>query len=173
MLPTPAAPIQPHTMDSGTATFNGQSLNYTGSGTVAALGAIDPATGQVPFASNDPFLFDFGGGNTLKIHYGHPELGAPSTGTATIAPLPSGLADVTWLATFNPVPGSGTGIFANVTGGSFFMTAKMFSIDPTSTDIPYSWTSEMGYLTVVPEPSASLLVLMSICGLVSRRRGRK
>lgn len=168
-LPTPDSPVQPHNITAGTAMFNGESFNYTGSGTVTALGAIDPATGQVPFASGEPFLFDFGGGNTLRMHYGHPEVGAPSAGTATISPLPSGLVDVTWLATFNPIPGSGTGKFANVTGGSIFMTAKQTSVNPLGPDLPYSWSSDVGYLTVVPEPSTGLLLALVGCGLLARR----
>ncbi|MCA9185921.1 MAG: hypothetical protein R3E01_36605 [Pirellulaceae bacterium] len=170
-LPDPANPEKEHIITAGTATLGGEALNYTGMGRVRLLGAPD-ATGVAPFDSGVPFVFDFGADGTLEMHYGHPELGAPDTARVQLTPVAGGLVDTTWLATFNPVPGSGTGKFANVTGGAFLMTAETDEFDPAATNIPYSWSSDVGFLTFVPEPSSLAMCSVIVPAFIrlSRRR---
>ena len=54
------------------------------------------------------------------------------------------------------------------------MIAETDPFDPTSNDIPYSWSSDQGYLTTVPEPSslAVALGLAAVTLLHFRRRKR-
>jgi hypothetical protein len=144
-------------------------LSYTGNGRVRLLAPPDPNTGFAPFESAVPFLFDFGNGDTLLIHYGRTDFGAPEPGMVQVVPVPPNLVDTTWFATFNPVPGSGTGQFADVIGGEFFMTAETDPFDPTTADVPYSWSSDVGYLTFVPEPSSLLAAGLGWVALVARR----
>jgi hypothetical protein len=171
-LPSPSEPEGDHNITAGTAEFGGMSLNYTGNGRAILLGLPD-TSGFAPFQSATPFLFDFGGGDTLLMHYGRTDFGAAETGKVLLVPSPGAIA-TTWYAEFNPVPGSGTGKFADVVGGSIYMIAETGEVDPEATDIPYRWSSDQGFLTTVPEPS-SLVVLagVALIGLlVSRRRSK-
>lgn len=172
-FPDGSNPTPMHNITTGTAEFGGQSLNYTMP--TAAFEVLGPpdASGTLPFHSASPGFFDFGNGDTLLLHYGRTDFGAPTTGFATITP-DGNLNDVIFLATFNPVPGSGTGIFENVVGGDFFMTAMMDNVDLAGTDIPYSWSSDVGKLTLVPEPCVFAIVGTGVAGLVviGRRRRR-
>ncbi|MCA9263521.1 MAG: hypothetical protein KDA60_06710 [Planctomycetales bacterium] len=171
-FPSATENVQDHNIMSGSVQFGDQTLAYTGDGSVRLLGLPDE-TGTAPFDSATPFLFDFGDGNSIQLHYGHPEVGAPSTGSATIQPSSQpDLVNVTWLATFNPVPGTGTGIFENVVGGAFFMTASQTEVDPTGQNLPYMWSSDPGYLTVVPEPHCLAILGWAACFLLPLARRR-
>lgn len=156
--------------DSGTATVDGVVLNYSGSADIRVVGITSPS--EVTFDSAVPFSFDFGGGDSFQMHYGRVDFGGPGPGVATVGPGDgAGLSDVEFLATFNVVPGSGTGAFSDLIDGSLFMTAVMDEVDLTQPDIPYSWTSDVGSLTFIPEPGAA--ALLGVAGLAfsaARRR---
>ena len=160
-----------HRIDTGMATLDGDMLSYSGTGRVRLLAAPDPMTGIAPFESALPFFFDFGNGDTIEIHYGRVDFGAPEPGMVQVIPV-GNLIDTEWLATFNPVPGSGTGIFEGVIGGEFFMTAESDPFDPTAMNIEYSWSSDLGYLTFIPEPSSLAMLGLATFAFVTVRRRR-
>jgi hypothetical protein len=172
-LPSPTDPEQNHVINSGTAALGGNALNYTATARVRLLAPPNPMTGIAPFESASPVLFDFGNGDTLAMHYGRTDFGAPESGMVQLIPLPGGMVDTQWLAVFNPVPGSGTGQFDGVIGGAIFMTAITDPFDPTGTDIPYSWSSDAGSLTFVPEPSSLALVGAAALVMLVRLRRRR
>ncbi|MDC0937248.1 hypothetical protein OAS39_13265, partial [Pirellulales bacterium] len=71
LLPSLENPVQDHDIISnGVATFGGEALSYSGNGRVRLLSPPDPNTGTASFDSAEPFLFDFGNGDTLQMHYG-------------------------------------------------------------------------------------------------------
>ncbi len=155
-----------HDIVAGTAMIDGQSLNYTGMASIRVLDVPD-ANFTVPFDSDLPFTFDFGGGDTFQMHYGRLDFGAPTTGFATVSPgSTAGLFDVEFLATFNYVPGSGTGAYEDVIGGEIFMTANMVDVDLASPDLPYTWSSDVGFLTIVPEPGGMMLSVLAFAGML-------
>ena len=125
----------------------------------------------MPFESVSPFTFDFGSGNSFQMRYGRLDFGAPSSGFATPSPgSQTGLSDVVFLATFNYVPGSGTGAYEEVIDGEIFMTAIIDDADLTTLDIPYTWSSDVGFLTFIPEPTSMTLVALAFPALTVRRR---
>ena len=159
-----------HDITVGGATIDGQALNYTSLGSIRVLDVPD-ANGTVPFESDLPVTFDFGGGNTLAMHYGRIDMGAPTTGFVTLSPgsTPNRF-DLEFLATFTYVPGSGTGDYADVIDAEFFMTANMDEVDITTPDLPYMWSSDVGFLTFVPEPNSGLLFALAMAAAISLRR---
>jgi len=172
-LPSPTDPEQNHVINSGTAVLGGNALTYTATARVRLLAPPNPMTGIAPFESALPVLFDFGNGDTLAIHYGRTDFGAPTSGMVQLTPLPDGMVDTQWLAVFNPVPGSGTGQFEGVIGGAFFMTAETDPFDPTGTDFAYSWSSDVGSLTFVPEPSSLAMAGAAALVMLARLRRRR
>ena len=131
-------------------------------------------TGPVPPSlSAVRFFFDFGNRNTLQMHYWRPEFGAQSSGSGRVAPVPRTnpqLVDVTWITARNPVPGSGTGIFQDVIGSRFLMMAIQDSVDLASADLPHTWSCDVEFLTVVPEPNLLILTGPAVVGLFALRR---
>ena len=120
---------------SGSALLDGDALSYTGAADIRVVGITSPS--EVAFDSSVPFTFDFGGGDSFQMHYGRADFGAPGPGVATVGPGDgAGLSDVEFLATFNVVPGSGTGAFSDLIEGSLFMTAVMDEVDLTQPGYP-------------------------------------
>ncbi len=109
---------------------------------------------------------------TRLLHY---------SGIVTLTPVdpidPSQGFDALFIADFVPVVGSGQGVFADVIGGSFEMTAnstqpfipKGLPPLPPTLDPPYEWFSDGGALLFVPEPSAvSLVSLICLAGTIRK-----
>ena len=143
----------------GTATFLGA---YTGTGIVRLDMFTGPTTAD--FSSDVPFVFTSdGSGDQLVVNY---------AGEATLVDVGGGLFDSTWVATFTPIAGLSTGIFANAVG-SFVVTAETDTFTPGQTGVAYTWSGS-GTLTFVPEPTS--LILIGSLGLVVscvRRRQTK
>ncbi len=90
-----------------------------------------------------PFVFVAANGDQLAFTYGDVTNHAAQPGQVTLYPADGGLVVAVWVAEFNPVPALCTGRFANVTGGSFIMTAvtdpfELGGFDP----VDYSWSGE-------------------------------
>lgn len=174
----PENPSENHYISSGSLIFGDQVYSYTvDQASFEILGPVPGDPSSVYFQSDVPARFDAGDGNVIEFHYGRTDFGAPQNGVATLSPTgltsPGGapLFDVIFLATFNPVPGSGTGVFADVVSGAFFMTAVSDNVDVTGVDIPYNWSSDVGGYVTIPEPSSLLIAGLACLGLV--RRGRR
>ena len=145
-----------HDIAAGFATLLG---NYTGQG-VVRLDMFTSAT-TAEFSSAQPFVFTGQNGDELGFNY---------TGVVALADAGGGLFTSTWSGEFNPAPGTGTGEFADVEGGSFIMTALTEAFEPgVSTDVAYTWSSDEGYLLFVPEPSSLALLVPAALVYFSRR----
>ncbi len=114
---------------------------YFGAGEVQLLGFTGPNTAS--FDSAVPFVFVAANGDRLAFTYGDVTNHAAQPGHLTLFPAAGGLVVAVWVAEFNPVPALCTGRFANVTGGSFIMTAvtdpfELGGFDP----VGYSWSGD-------------------------------
>jgi hypothetical protein len=175
----------------GVISFMGTNLAYTltsadvGGLMVTGLngtGLADSTLIVADFSNQDPVVFastDPGENSEIAFNY---------SGTVTITRFNvSSPFNAVFIADFVPIAGSGSGIFADVTGGSFEMTAATLApfiprVDPSqqvgdgsfTVQVPYTWISSGGSsdaLRVVPEPtSIGLLTVATLFALRSRRR---
>ncbi len=121
----------------GTATHLG---NYSGDEGIAKVLTVDFATLTGTF--HGTFVFVAANGDRLACNYGDP-------GTFAVTPSTevAGEFVVEFVAEFTPDPALSTGQFANVTGGSFTMTATTESfaaldIDADGFTPPFAYTWE-------------------------------
>ena len=140
----------------GTASFLG---NYSGAG-IARLDTFTSAT-TATFSSAVPFVFESDAtGDQLVVDY---------AGEVTLVDLGNGVFDTTWVATFTPVIGASTGIFADLIGGSFVVTAETDNFSPGEAPVNYTWSGS-GNLLFVPEPTTIGIMLVGFVGLAVRRK---
>lgn len=161
----------------GQITFGSNSLAYTlTSADVGGLSVTNPGP---------PVIADFS--NSIPVTFTSTDPNEPSAismnyaGEVTLTPFDATQFMAVFVATFEPIVGSGTGVFSDVIGGSFEMTAITTQpfvpkLSPTqtsfSTDVPYVWVSTGGVgdtLTAIPEPSVWSMTLL-IGGLVGIKR---
>jgi hypothetical protein len=118
----------------GTATELGR---YTSQGGTLTLDTLDPSTLQGTFHGSITFVA--ANGDHLAFNF---------AGNLSGTPNPDGAVAVTFLATFTPDAQHSTGRFADVSGGSFTMTAHADSISLAgstpgfSAPFDYTWSGE-------------------------------
>ncbi|TWT77534.1 hypothetical protein Pla123a_21950 [Posidoniimonas polymericola] len=164
----------------GTFSFMGVDMPYTlTSADVGGLNFIDPGPPAVATFSNSiPVTFastDPSEPSEISMNY---------TGEVTLTPTDMTGTQFTavFIADFTPIAGSGVGLFADVVGGTFEMTAVVSDpfvpiVDPTQTvftlNSPYQWNSSGGALDVflvTPEPAAAAMAW--VLGLIAAGRPR-
>jgi hypothetical protein len=106
---------------------------------------------QASFSSAPDFTFVAANGDKLVFTYGDVDNGADENGLVTLTPHDGGTFTAVFVAEFNPVVAKCTGRFADVTDGSFIMTAVSapFTINNmtgTTSPFAYTWQGE-GTLT--------------------------
>ena len=159
----------------GRVTYGSNSFDYTlSSADVGGLTVTSPGP---------PVIADFS--NSVPVTFSSSDPNEPSeismnyAGEVTLTPFDDTRFTAVFVATFEPIVGSGKGVFADVNGGSFEMTAIAAQpfvpkLDPSqktfSTDVPYVWLSTGGIndtLTAIPEPSvwSTTLVFGGLLGL--------
>jgi hypothetical protein len=135
-------PLIPYVPVHHDATGEGTELGrYQGAGQVQLIGFTGPTTAN--FDSAVPFIFTAANGDQLAFTYGDVTNGAAQPGLVTLYPVDAPHVFAVWVAEFNPVPALCTGRFANVTDGSFIMTAVtepfvLGAFDP----VGYSWSGQ-------------------------------
>lgn len=160
----------------GIFTFGGAPFSYElTSGDVGGLVVTNPGPPLIAdFSNSAPVTFSVSAGD-ISMNY---------AGEVTLTPVDNENFTAVFVANFVPIVGSGTGVFEDVVGGQFEMTATTSGpfipkLDPSQIDgftiePPYTWSTTGGagdFFLVIPEPTslASILCLASIT-YVSRRR---
>lgn len=124
----------------GNATELGE---YYGQGLFQLLEYTSATTAE--FSSAPNFVFTAANGDDLAFTYGVVANGAKQPGELTLYPVGDGSFVAVFVAEFNPVPALCTGRFANVTSGSFIMTAvsePFFFLGATTTPFAYTWEGD-------------------------------
>lgn len=114
---------------------------YHGLGTFQLDRFTSPTTAE--FSSSVPFVFVAANGDELAFTYGDTTNGAQQPGQVELFYVGDGRFVAVFVAEFNPVPGSSTGRFAKVVGGSFIMTAVTEPFVLGATDpVAYTWSGD-------------------------------
>ena len=133
--------------------------DYTGMG-AAVIDMFTSAT-TANFSSDVPFVFVSNAtGDQLVVDY---------AGTVALTDVGGGLFDTTWVADFTPVIGQSTGVFADVIGGSFTVTAETDNFMMGQVPVNYTWGGS-GTLQFIPEPSSAIFLLAGGLMIVNCRR---
>ena len=161
----------------GVITFGGTVLEYRlTSADIGGLMITDPGPPIVAdFRNSEPVTFtgsDSAEDSEISMNY---------AGVVTLTPFDATRFTAVFVATFEPIAGSGTGIFDGVVGGGFEMTALgdepfIPKLDPMQTtgfslDIPYTWQTTGGAtdaFIVVPEPHIGSMFLLLAAMAASR-----